>query len=467
MFTTTIGRTFLTEYNRRENKNLTAEEFYDEVFFPLFFDHPKYLMWAQNSPFVQGISKKKPFFEHNERVEKLAQFHEKVARGERDASIAIGYPASEVKEFATTSGLVTDLEVPMDEEEVYHSWIGGALTIGVAGGYAILFNDPEITYATFEGWKLYRSFLNDDSLSLLRPNQVTTWNGQWLTYRFGKRYREDVDFRTLESQGAFSIDKDKIEVNTVEWSKLFFSLSYQFPERVQTGYVFSLGQTNKTLGFFPFYFKSGRTLVEIYQKLFSKESYEVNKNDFEALFGKHIKRACELGAIGLQALEPKNLSKYFADASNLNLKAPDLSMKKNESEEDYAERKTKLEGKDKENIITFQTYKTWLIAMITKNKEEMLDYTSGIAKALLKYREGARKNDRKNLLEKQLFASSKKRDFLKALNEIVSDSSVETEIIEQIKELRDRAFLMSEEDFTYLALLLKFDYAYQERIANN
>ena len=456
----------MDEFNRKENKKYSAKEFYDEVFFHLFFNHPKYLMWAQNSPFVQGISKKKPFFEPDERAIKLDQFHEKINRGERDASVAIGFPASEIKEFATTSGLITDMEIPLEEEEVYLSWIGGALSIGVAGGYAILFNDPEITYTTYEGWKLYRTFLNDDSLKLLRSNQATTWNGQWLTYRFGKRYREDTDFQTLESEGFFLIEKDKIEIKTIEWSRLFFSLSYQYPEKVQTGYVFSFGQTNKTLGFFPFHFKSGKHLTEIYQQLFGKESYEVNKTDFEALFGKHIKRACELGAVGLQALEPKNLNKYFADSLNLNLKYQDVSQKKGESDHEYLERKDKLEIKDRENIITFQTYKTWLLAMIAKNKEEMLDYTSGIAKALVKYREGARKLDRKNLLEKQLFASAKKRDFLKALNEIVTDSSVDKEIIEQIKELRDRVFLMNEEDFTYLALLLKFDYAYQERMSN-
>ena len=59
MYTTTIGRTFLKEYNRREGNNLSAKEFYDQEFFPLFFDHSqKYLMWIQNSSFTQGVSTK-------------------------------------------------------------------------------------------------------------------------------------------------------------------------------------------------------------------------------------------------------------------------------------------------------------------------------------------------------------------------------------------------------------------------
>lgn len=466
MFTSTVGRTFLIEYNTRHNKNYSAREFFDEVLFKLFFDHKKYLMWAQNSPFVQGISKKKPFFEPKERLENLAQFHEKIEKGEKDASIAIGYPASEVKGYATTSGLVTDIEIPFTEEEVYLSWIGGTLSLGVSGGYALLFDNPSIAYATFEGWKVYRKYLNDPILEKLRPNQITTWNGQWLTYKYNtRRYREDFDFNALERQEIFSTSEDKMEVNTVDWSKLFFSLSNQFPSEELTAYVFALGQTNKTIGFIPFQLKTGRKLHEIYQQLFGEENYRTNQSDFEALFGKHIKRACELGNIGLQALEPKNLTKYFSNTSNLKLIKPTVGQKKGENEEDFKERQSNTFKKDRENVITFRTYKTWLIAMISKNKAEISDYTRDIAASLVKYREGARKRDRTNLLEKKLFATKRKTEFLEALIEIVKDDSVDMKIIEKMKGLRDRVHFMSQEDFGYFVLLLKFDYAYQERIS--
>ncbi len=465
MFTSTVGKTFLKEYNLRQNRDYSAREFFDEVLFKLFFDHKKYMMWAQNSPFVQGISKKKPFFQPEERLENLAQFHEKVERGERDASIAIGYPASEVKEYATTSGLVTDIEFPLTEEEVYLSWIGGTLSLGVSGGYALLFDNPEITYATFEGWKIYRKYLNDPVLDKLRPNQITTWNGQWLAYKYGKRFREDFDFNQLKSQGIFSISEDKIEADTIEWSKLFFSLSHRFPSEALTAYVFALGQTNKTVGFIPFKLKNGRRIHEIYQQLFGEENYRTNQADFETLYGKHIKRACELGNIGLQALEPKNLAKYFANDSNLKLVKPTIQPKRGESEEDFQKRRSDTLRKDEENVITFRTYKTWLIAMISKNKTEISDYTRDIAAALVKYREGARKRDRTNLLEKKLFATRRKTEFLEALIEIVKDDSVDIEIVEKMKSLRDRVHFMSQEDFTYFVLLLKFDYAYQERIS--
>ncbi len=465
MFTTIVGKTFLAEYNIRHNSSYTARAFFDDVLFKLFFDHKKYLMWAQNSPFVQGISKKKPFFEPAERLANLAQFHEKISKGERDASIAIGYPASEVKEFATTSGLVTDIEIPLTEEEIYLSWIGGTLSLGLAGGYALLFNHPAIAYATFEGWQVYRNFLNDTVLERLRPNQITTWNGQWLTYRLGKNYQEDFDFNRLNTAGVFSISSDLMEVNTIDWSKLFFSLSHHFPLQEITAYVFSLGQTNKTIGFIPFQLKSGRKVHEVYQKLFGEDNFKVNEQDFEALFGKHIKRACELGNIGLQALEPKNLAKYYSNESDFKLLKPEIVRKKGESDADFEKRSNDLQKKDQDNITTFRTYKTWLIAMISKNKTEISDYTRDIASALIQYRKGASKRDRTNLLEQKLFATRKKTEFLEALIEIVKDQTVEQEIVEKMNELRDRVHFMSQEDFGYFSLLLKFDFAYQERIS--
>ncbi len=466
MYTTTVGKTFLKEYNRRNDKDYSAREFFDKVLHPLFFGHSKYLFWAQNSPFVQMKSGQKVHtLTPSDRQVKLDSFHQKIEEGEKDASIAIGYPASEVKDFATTSGLVSDLTLVTDSEDVYCSWIGVALSLGVAGGYALLFDDPAITYATFEGWQVYRKFLEDPALEKLPGNKIITWNGQWLAFKFGKRYREDFDFNHFVTIKAIAKNdaKNSIEINTVNWSALFFSLSTQYPNTSQTAYVFAVGQTNKTVGFIPFQFKSGRKLIQIYQKLFGAENYQTNAADFEALFGKHIKRACELGNIGLQALEPRDLAKYFKADKQFKLTKPNLKRRGTESDEDYELRRGKLLEKDRGNIITFQTYKTWLIAMISKNKEELLDYTKEVALALVEYRKGARKRDRVNLIEEKLFGKRSKSDFLESLIQIVQDDDVGNDIIEKIKELRDRVFLMNREDFSYLWLLLKFDYAYQER----
>jgi hypothetical protein len=457
MIAATIGRTFLKAFNEKNGKNFSAKEFFEKEFHPLFYGGSKYMQWITNSPFVQMKSGQKPhLLNREERIEKLNNLYEKIENGEKDASVAIGFPASEVNEFATTSGQVSDIVIDGDEEDIYFSWIGGGLGVGVAGGYTILFEEPQILLDLFSGWKVYRNFLNDKSLELLRGNQVNTWNGQWLGYYYYKYFRDDFDFASLHNRNVFSTTEKVVEINTINWSKLFFEISNKFHQKTFTGYVYSLGQTNKTLGFYPFHFEKAATLRGYYSKLFGEQAAIKEAKVYESLFGIHIKRACELGSIGLQALEPKNLRKYMGNDSNLKLAKP--KPKKTEEED------IKAEKKDYENIIIYRTYKTWLLAMITKNKEESLAYTAEVAKALHEYRDKALKMDRKNLIDKELLSAKSKKQFLDALTKIIKD--VDENALIAFKILRDKVHLMSGEDFGYFVVLLKFDYAFVERERN-
>jgi hypothetical protein len=251
----------------------------------------------------------------------------------------------------------------------------------------------------------------------------------------------------------------------IKWSKLFFSLSKIFPDQTLTGYVFSLGQTNKTIGFFPFHLQQAQNLITYYSLLFGEHSAIRDRKTYEDIFGFHIKWACELGTIGLHALQPNDLKKYFIQGKSPDFKKVKIpAQKKGEAEDAYLLRKEKAEKKDYEKVILFRTYKTWLIVMLTKNKEEMLDYTGNIAKALHTYREEGRKNDRKNRIEKEILAAKSKKSFVDALSVIVKD--IQDEHLDTIKELKNRVHLMTSEDFGYFVVLLRFDYAYQERTAN-
>jgi hypothetical protein len=471
MITVNIGQTFLNAYNNRYNQKLTAKEFFEKEYFELFFNHSKYLQWPTNSPFVQMKKGQKPnLLTVDERKEKLNNLHLKISEGDRDASIAIGFPASEIKEFATTSGLITDLELKFEEDKIYLSWIGSGLSLGVAGGLSILFDQPEILLKTFEGWKVYRKFLNDPTLEKLAGNKITSWNGQWLSFIYSQDYRENFDFARLENLGFFNLTNTEITINTVKWSKLFFNLSKQFPNETFTGYVFSFGQMNKTLGFFPFRFQQANTLISFYKKLFGDNAALKDATYYENLYGMHIRRACELGAIGIQALEPEGLRKYFKPDTLPNLNKISVSRKKNQTDEEYYMDREEAEKKDYENkIIPFRIYKTWLKAMITKNKEEMSDYTQDVAKAIHEYlnavqtkKAGSTKaaNTVNNLL-----SSKSKKVFLEILTEIISDDNIDIEKLKILKDLRDKVHLMNNEDFGYFVVLLKFDYAYQKRIS--
>ncbi len=467
MITVNIGRTFLRSWNKQNNQKLTAKEFFEQEYFEVFFNHTKYLQWPTNSPFVQMKKGQKPDrLTVLERSEKLNDLHKKISGGEKDASIAIGFPASEAKEFATTSGLITDMDLTYDQEEIYLSWFGSGLSLGVSGGFSILFDHPEILLKTYEGWKVYRRFLNDPTLEKLSGNKITSWNGQWLSYVFSKDYRPHFDYATFDNLGFFKHSQSDTVIETVKWSKLFFNLSKVYPNQTITGYVFGLGQMNKTLGFFPFRFQQAIKLISFYHKLFGENAALKDSRYYENMFGIHIKSACELGALGIQALEPEGLRKYFDADKMPNLNKSKVSRKEGQGEEDFEITLKEAEQKDYENkIIPFRIYKTWLLAMITKNKEEISDYTQQIAKAIYEYRAGDKKGSTKrgNVVENQLFVSKSKKGFLETLTEIIGE--IEEDHLSAFKELRDKIHLMNNEDFGYFVILLKFDYAYQKRIS--
>lgn len=468
MYTSVVGRTFLSEYNRRHSLQYSARDFFDKVLFEQVFNDKKYLFWAGNSPFVQGLGgEKKPFFDTQERSEKLGKLHEKIQRREIDASTALGFPASEEKEYATTSGLISDLAVPNDDDSIYLSWIGGMLGLGIKGGYCVLINDANITYATYEGWAHYRRFLNDPTASL-PPYKLNTWNGQWLAYYLDDhRYRPGFNVVTLQQDKIFSAKQGELEIDTVTWSRLYFSLARSQALDSAIAYIYSLGSTNKTVGFLPFSFRSGRTLIATYQALFGGDEYKLaNISEFDNWFGLNPKQAFELGSIGMHALRPQSLKAYFANDKQLKFHTVNAARNKGETDEAYTNRLSAAKDKMQESIIFYQTYKTWLIAMLSKNKTEISDYSREIAQALVRYRNGGRKNDRKNLLENDFFKTSK-NDMLRALETIITDDSVDMEIVEQMNGLRNQLHFMSREDFTYFTLLLKFDYAYADRHFDN
>jgi len=105
MITAVIGRTFLKAYNDKYNVSLTPKDFFQNVYWEIFYRHPKYLQWVTNSPFVQMSSGQKAnLLSDEERLNKLNALVEKVENEVPDASFALGFPASEVKEYANTQG---------------------------------------------------------------------------------------------------------------------------------------------------------------------------------------------------------------------------------------------------------------------------------------------------------------------------------------------------------------------------
>ncbi|WP_373513591.1 hypothetical protein [Persicitalea sp.] len=361
MITASIGRSFVRHYNQKNNLNLSAKEFFEKFFYDLFFNHPKYLYWVSNSPFVQmGKGQKPHLLTAQERLEKLEKLHEKIEAGLIDASTAIGFPASETKEFATTSGQVTDLMIQTDPDEVYCSWIGGGLGVGVAGGQTILFDNPAIFDALFQGWQVYRDYLNDPAYEGLSGNKINSWNSQWLTHVLGKDYRPGDPLRDFTGMST-NVD-GSIDIPTQSWLSVVLAIASKIQSPNMMGYVYKHGQTNSTYGFILFDLMTIKRPSELYTKLFGEFAYRRDAKIIENLYGSaySFQRICQSGSVGTTALEPKGLKDYME-----------------------GKKKFKYDDTNSEIKITFNTYVTWLLAML--NNDKFWDETGEVADMLYRY----------------------------------------------------------------------------------
>jgi hypothetical protein len=427
MITSTIGKIFLDAYNKKYGTSYDAKSFFVEVYYPLFFDSNKYLQWVTNSPFVQmKKGQKVETLTPDERKEKLQDFMAKVDESKSpDSSIAPGFPASEEKEFATTSGQVSNIDLSMSKNDYYQSWIGSSLGVGLQGGLSILFSNPEILLDIFEGWKLYRKALNETPQ--LKGNQVNTWNGQWLSHCYGRGFSASqpmagfTPFETTKEGG--------MNVATQSWTKVLIGISRHFDSPKMMGYVYNLGQTNTTLGFIPFDLEHIRRPIELYKRLFDEEE----GLKAEELWGteKGFRTCCQKGAIGIEAMQPKGLKQYMV-----------------------ADKGAKLPKYDEKQVINFHTYQIWLLAML--NNEELWTKSKEFAQTLQTYVNKDKKlsTKRGNLVKNILTATSKKT-FLSALSEIASDIESFSLIDENAKIIH----MMPTDNVPYYLTLIRFHYA--------
>lgn len=431
MIAANIGKTFLQAYNEAFNSNYSAKEFFVEIYYELFFNHNKYMISAGNSPFENPKiswdkmrTGQKPYESVERRNDRFIKTVEKIEAGPADASIAIGFPTLDFT--ATTSGQVTNIDLPMNTEDIYLSWIGSGLGIGVQSGLSLLFSNKKILLDLFEGWQIYRDFLN--KFPGLRGNQITTWNGQWLAHRYDK-YAYSA-YNPVASFSPFgSMNDGGMEVNTQSWTKVLVGIARNFPQRELTAYVYSLGQMNITVGFVPFELPRIRQPFELYLKYFGT----ARREQVEQLFGTALgfTKACQMGVIGVNALEPHG----FRDCLEKGI-IP------------------KYNPVDEEKTISFNTYQIWLIAML--NNEQLWEKAQQIASTLNNYSlsdKNARKVKSQEVLN--LLASVNKKQFIGSLTEIVKESPDTDQLVEIASLLNS----MPSDNVPYFLTLIRFQYA--------
>jgi len=399
MYTSVIGQRFLEIYNKNRKKKLTAQEYFEKEYFPLFYDHSKYLQSPMNTPLFQVIAQKKTKDSkarkkaYNEIVEKIKSY----GTGEEhtpDMSFALGFASADLS--GTTSGQVTSMQLPFDEDEIYASWIGAGFGIGISGALNILIEGEEILEAIQEGWKFYREYV-DENKGI--ENKVETWNGIWLTHRFSSNYKLNspkADFHPVNTgkDGNSKMDRPV-------WTSVLFTLSKIYPDQTLNAYIYSFGKMNRTIGFVRFNLLAVTKLSELYNALFGKNKILGNKElsqVYESEYG--FSTVCErFSMIGLQSFEPKDLRKYMSRNSNSN-------------------ELTKINN-DEKNKINYSIYITWMVAML--NNKDLLTLAEKAANAFREYEKGGKKGTVKRDNEiKELLSSRNRKELIDKLTEIIA-----------------------------------------------
>lgn len=422
MYHSVIGKRLVECVNRRDGTAYSVREFFDTVYVPLFFGSARMLQNVNNSPFDQAITKQKKPFTSQLMDDCLAQIHGKVHGQEPDASFFLGGPAAGRE--GVTSGQLTSFIIPTPEEDIYASWIGEALGLTIQGGMTLLIDAEDVLVATYDGWAEYRKYL--EQTPTLKSLQINAWNGQWVT----SRMRGAHDFYP-------NLDKDYAALETQRWAQLLFALSYHYREgstRRFLAYAYSLGVStaNTTLGFVQLNLPEIKRLVQLYRQLFTVPE-GMQPKDFENLYttAEAFRFACGRTEIGLSALRPQDVFKAEKGVP------------------------TSPKATDAEKQIAFDTYQTWIIAML--NNEELLKRAEEMAVILYQFQQQDKRlktvNDQ---MVEQLLGKRNWKDFVEELTEVLNKDGSNHELFERV--VNDLAPLPSDKVPLFLTLL-RFKYA--------
>lgn len=403
MYTATIGKLILQQWKEKHRcPDMSARMFFDEILFPIFFDDERYLMVANNSKFDQAYKqKKKKPLTAEVRQEALNNFHEAVDElTAHEAHIYLGGYSRSVEDPTTSQ--VTDLVIPLDSESSYLTWLGSAAGIGVKGGVSLLINDADILDQIVEGWHWYREYMV--RTETLKPHQIDTWNGWWLTMRNDPFSYDPSDPLFEIPEGMVEYKNGVTSLKTVSWSHLLFSIARNRKEQDHLmAYVYSFGQTNTSIGFTPLLITQINKLPDIYKLI---GGVSESKNQFQSLYETEFGfiSACRMGAIGLKALEPKSLRNFVYEYRGK------INSPKYETDN------------DKQNFLFF---KTWIIAMLDNKTLERM--ARGLAQKLHNVGPAERGKTTLSTKVKSVLEATTQMKLVAAMTELLEDSDLKSQ----------------------------------------
>lgn len=436
MYTSYIGKKFLRLYNERNNTSHTAEQFFDEIFFGLFFKDNSHLMHVGNSPFFQKPKEEDVKQHGSKSLAQLANLKQNIQNDIPNMSIFVGSASKDIS--STTSGQISNTSAKIDADEIYASWIGEALAIGIDGRYVFLTNHDEIMWKIFEGWKHYRDYLNQTPN--IKDKEIEFWNAWWLINTL------KTDFNPMSPTDSFTIEHStsmgETRIKKKKWSEIMLPLSKSYyQEDKLTIYAYQLDKTNTTLGFINIYLKQIHEVYELRDQIFIEESKtilsDLQLEQLETFF--YFKNACQLGTIGLKSLEPAKLREFMPKGSIQYAQGKDFKF---DNEESY---------------INYKLFKIWIIAML--NKTELLQLASDIAASLVTTEA---KDDRGkkvfSTLSKEVRESKNLKEFIEKLTQVLDNAP---ENRETYKSCVEQVLKMPSDNFPLFITLIRFEYTYQ------
>ncbi|MFW5983562.1 MAG: hypothetical protein ACOCQ4_03610 [bacterium] len=432
MYTSYIGKKFLELYNKKNSTSYSAEQFFTEVQFPLFFDDNKHLMHVHGSTFFQPIKNEDIKQSGSESVARLRRLQKDIKENKISGSTYSGYAAGGVD--AVTSGQVTSLDKEIDKEEVYASWIGQGFVIGFKGGL-FLIDEESLYWRIFSGWEIYRKYLNQTPN--LKGRQIETWNGNWLMFcsKYNSIRKIDID--------AFQLNVDSetngvIAIPTLSWFKIMTALTKTLDAKEIVANAFVFSKVNSSFGFINLILPQIKKIYELRDELFLPENSTILEDeDIEELSTYYnFKEACKQGVIGLKAIEPAQLRQFMPSGSV-----------------QYAQGKNFFLT-DKKSYKQYQLFKIWIIAML--NKTELMELASSLAQSLIDFES---KDDRGkkvfSSLSKDVLEAKNLKTFIDKLTEILSHTP---EVGQDFKCLVEAVLKMPNDSFPLFITLVKFEY---------
>jgi hypothetical protein len=437
MYTSHIGQRLLALYNQRTSSSLTARQFFEECMYPVFFQPAKYLQWVPNSPFAQAVAARDLVPGGPTAAEiRLTKLHRNIETVAPDASFVIGFPAAGVE--GTTSGQVSNVGPVVGSEEIYCSWIGGALGIGVSGGLSLLLDEEDVLWTLYQGWAHYREFLKQRPD--LKGNQIDTWNGQWLTYAFSEEFDRDHPadglsaFKQSDTAGVLALD-------TAEWVQVLFALAQRLG-RDLTAYVYGFGKSNRTIGFVPLKLTKIGHLCDLEESLFffSDTLRSEGRSQLLKLYTTQYSfaYACQQGAIGMAALKPERIQDYIGENQ------------KNEKS---------LLTADGKLSIHFAFYQIWIIAMLDRPGIDKA--ADRLAHTLLGFTQANKRASKENVTAVQkLWKTKGRKGFVDALIDILAllDREQGRQVVAELEEAVSHANVLPFDQLPYFVTLTHFRY---------